>query len=119
MSARQNYRPKVGHRQRQPDCADEDCHLDREIKMARLADGVFCDPCIAPLVAALNAAGIHTVASCCGHGFRPGWIALRDGRQLTVCRSLDEQHRVDALFTTDINGDPYPPDDLGPPKDLG
>lgn len=30
------------------------------------------DSCIAPIVAALNAAGIRTDASCCGHGTGPG-----------------------------------------------
>jgi hypothetical protein len=42
------------------------------------------DACIAPIVAALNRAGIRTVASCCGHGGREGEIALADGRWLTV-----------------------------------
>jgi len=44
------------------------------------------DPCIAGIVAALNAGGIETLASCCGHG-RPGVygsIVLADGRELVV-----------------------------------
>jgi hypothetical protein len=44
----------------------------------------YIDPCIAPIVAALNAANIATVASCCGHGKRPGLISLEDGRELTI-----------------------------------
>ena len=36
------------------------------------------DPCIAPLVLALNAAGLHTVGSCCGHGVRQGSIVALD-----------------------------------------
>lgn len=28
----------------------------------------FCDYCVAPFVVALNAGGIRTLASCCGHG---------------------------------------------------
>lgn len=35
------------------------------------------DSCIAPIVRALNDAGVITVASCCGHGKRPGNIALK------------------------------------------
>lgn len=45
---------------------------------------VWCDPCIAPLVSALNAAGLHTVASCCGHDYHPGRVMLRDGRHLFI-----------------------------------
>ena len=42
------------------------------------------DHCIHHLVAALNAAGIRTVASCCGHGKMPGRIDLEDGRILAI-----------------------------------
>jgi hypothetical protein len=42
------------------------------------------DICIADIVAALNAANITTVASCCGHGWRNGIISLEDGRELVV-----------------------------------
>lgn len=45
---------------------------------------VWCDPCLAPLVAALNDAGMRTVASCCGHGRRPGRIDLADETVLWV-----------------------------------
>lgn len=47
-------------------------------------DGVWCDPCIAPLVKALNDGGIRTVASCCGHGKNDGSIVLADGRELVI-----------------------------------
>ena len=46
------------------------------------------DLCIAPIVAALNAANIETIASCCGHGKQSGTIALHDGRWLVVCKEL-------------------------------
>jgi len=36
------------------------------------------DPCIAPIVQALNDGGILTIASCCGHGHRPGSIIFQD-----------------------------------------
>lgn len=45
----------------------------------RNADGtpsVWCDPCIEPLIRALNDGGLATVASCCGHGSNPGWVML-------------------------------------------
>jgi len=43
------------------------------------------DWCIADIVAALNAAGIDTVASCCGHGDESiARIDLSDGRVLHV-----------------------------------
>ena len=40
------------------------------------------DYCIADIVAALNAANIRTVASCCGHGEIEASIVLEDGRHL-------------------------------------
>lgn len=56
------------------------------------------DACIAPLVEALNAAGFPTVASCCGHGHRPGSIVLEDGREVVIARNFDEGRMIDALF---------------------
>jgi len=42
------------------------------------------DFCIAHIVASLNAGGIKTVASCCGHGKIDGRIDLEDGRYLLI-----------------------------------
>jgi hypothetical protein len=42
------------------------------------------DACIAPIVKALNDAGIYTVSSCCGHGKSDGEIWLHDGRILII-----------------------------------
>lgn len=84
------------------------CGTDRESKMVSVSEGVFCDPCIAPLVAALNAAGFATVASCCGHGHRPGVIALRDGRELFIAKDFNEARQIDAIFPIDINGNTRP-----------
>lgn len=42
------------------------------------------DKCIHQIVAALNAAGVETVASCCGHGEKDGRIDLKDGRILII-----------------------------------
>lgn len=68
---------------------------------------VSADRCIAPVVEALNAAGLETVASCCGHGHRPGSIALRDGREIIIARNFEEARRIDRLFPLDINGEEW------------
>jgi hypothetical protein len=68
------------------------------------------DACIAPIVTALNDAGIATVASCCGHGKRPGIIALEDGRELLVMPDWESSRRLDPLWP-DINGDPIQRDE--------
>ena len=62
------------------DMGTYECQIPMPIKGRR----VDIDFCIADIVAALNAAGIITVASCCGHGKMPGNIALEDGRELEV-----------------------------------
>lgn len=75
---------------------------------------VDVDECIAPLVRALNDAGIGTVASCCGHGHRHGNIALADGRELVLVRSYEEGRRIDSLLP-DIHGnEPRTPDRQAP-----
>jgi tRNA(Phe) wybutosine-synthesizing methylase Tyw3 len=56
------------------------------------------DRCIAPIVKALNDAGIVTVSSCCGHGKRPGDIALADGRELIICHDFETARQVDNAF---------------------
>lgn len=66
---------------------------------------VWCDPEIADLVSALNEAGIRTVASCSGHGHRPGNIMLADGRELVIARDFDEARKIDTMFAG-IDGEP-------------
>jgi hypothetical protein len=46
------------------------------------------DSCIAPIVKALNDAGIYTSQSCCGHGKGDGVICLHDGRTLIIQNHL-------------------------------
>lgn len=49
--------------------------------------GIWCDPCIAPIVEVLNSdkgGHLRTVASCCGHGEQDGSILLADGRELVI-----------------------------------
>ena len=65
---------------------------------------VWCDPCIVDLIVALNRSDdLRTDASCCGHGRRPGFISLRDGRWLVIA-TREEWEQIDALFPVDING---------------
>lgn len=80
---------------------------DRMVVLRRGPDGVptvWCDPEIADLVGALNHGGVPTVASCSGHGHRPGSIALKDGRWLVVAYDDGVYRRIEALFPRDING---------------
>ena len=48
------------------------------------------DTCIAPIVQALNDAGIYTANSCCGHGKGEGIIFLHDGRILRIMNAIDK-----------------------------
>ena len=78
-------------------------------------DTVYVDPCIQHLVQALNDAGMQTLSSCCGHGTKPGWIALEDGRQLLITDFATAKRIVDkevsyskdyhTVTTRDENGD--------------
>ena len=89
---------------------------DRETAMVvvqRADDGtptVWCDPCLEPLVRALNEGGLPTVASCCGHRHRPGRITLADGGELFIAADYDTAQAIDRSFPTDINGDHFCPD---------
>jgi len=65
--------------------------------------GVWCDPCLVPIVKALNDGGVRTVASCCGHGKRPGTIALADGRWLVIAADRAENERIDDLFPVTVD----------------
>lgn len=42
------------------------------------------DYCLADIIAALNAANIPTIASCCGHSKADAVISLADGREMTI-----------------------------------
>lgn len=68
----------------------------REAAMVEAYPGVWCDPCIAPLVEALNEADLPTAASCCGHGKEPGKIALADGRELFVLPDFESARKFEA-----------------------
>jgi len=68
---------------------------------------ISVDSCLAPLVELLNTNGMPTVASCCGHGWRPGNIALRDGRELMIARHYWEARYIDACLPIDIHGQTF------------
>jgi len=53
----------------------------------RWKDDMPVDRCIAPIVDALNKAGIFTGGSCCGHGKQDGFIALHDGTLISIRRN--------------------------------
>lgn len=75
---------------------------------------VWCDPCIADVVSALNAAGLQTVASCCGHGRVAGNIFLADGRVLRVQSREYFEHLGTWRYSPPIHAAGQPPLDTHP-----
>jgi len=72
---------------------DKCCDLgtyDHQVCMPIMGRVCGIDYCISHIVAALNAGGVETVASCCGHGKMPSIISLDDGRQLAIFDNLAE-----------------------------
>lgn len=61
------------------------------------------DYCIADIIAALNAANIPTVASCCGHRKFSGTIMLMDGRELEVRNHVRHWERGGATGMSEVN----------------
>jgi hypothetical protein len=51
------------------------------------------DSCIAPIVEALQRAGIDMRSSCCGHEKGEGGIQLQDGRMLLILSKEQAQER--------------------------
>lgn len=89
-----------------------DCTQDREERMIIIESHhytgqplVWCDPCIAGIITALNYCGHRTVASCCGHKQRPGRITFADGREIILPRNAEDVKMIEALFRTDVNGE--------------
>jgi hypothetical protein len=62
------------------------------------------DACIAPIVAALNAAAVPTVGSCCGHGRTLPTIPLADGRVVVIFDDRDAAIAAANPNGTDIHG---------------
>ena len=73
----------IGEILRNRDCCDLGTY-SCEIPMPLSGRLYGIDFCIADIVAALNAANIGTVASCCGHGSMYANIVLEDGRIIEI-----------------------------------
>lgn len=56
------------------------------------------DKCLAPIIKALNDAGVRTAACCCGHGKMPGNVMLADGREIVIMPDHKTARRVEALM---------------------
>lgn len=56
------------------------------------------DRCISELVTALNNAGITTIASCCGHGKRPGSIILHNEQELIISSGREMTKKLEEGF---------------------
>lgn len=55
---------------------------------------VEIDYCVARLVAALEAGGLRSIASCCGHGKMPPTVLLEDRTYVVL---LTEEEAIDAM----------------------
>lgn len=64
------------------------------------------DEPIRDLVKILNENGYPTQASCCGHGFRPATIILKDERWIIIARDREEAMRINDIFPLTIHGEP-------------
>lgn len=82
------------------------CTMGDTVVVSTARGPVDVDSCIAQIVDTMNRAGLATVASCCGHGHRPGVISLADGRELVIARDYDEARSIERLFATGANGEP-------------
>jgi len=63
--------------------------IDCQVPMPINGRVEYVDLCVAPVLARLNAAGVTTAASCCGHGELPGRITLDDGTELWLGEDLE------------------------------
>lgn len=70
-----------------------------EVLMEIGGKSVAVDATIAPIVKALNEAGLRTVASCSGHGEGFGNIALAGGRELIIMPNYETARRVEWAAT--------------------
>ena len=63
------------------------------------------DRCLVPLVKVLNAGGLETAASCCGHGYVPPSVILADDTWLVIL-TQEEAEKLYASYPTTITGEP-------------
>jgi len=67
--------------------------------VVQLAKGpVDVDRCLAPLIVALNQAGLATRACCCGHGDVLGSVALWDGREIILAPCWETARAIERNF---------------------
>ena len=59
---------------------------------------MLIDKCIAPIVRVLQEGGVDMRASCCGHGKKPGNIALADGRELFIVPDYETSRELDKKY---------------------
>ena len=71
---------------------------DRCCLCGRIPGDGGIDPCILQIIKSLNQGGVETIASCCGHGRRPGNIILKDGREILICRDYKTARYVEKDF---------------------
>lgn len=79
-------------------------HLSHTGEARKKVIGV--DQCIAPLVAALNAGGIATICSCCGHGYLPGSVILADDTWLMLL-TREQAEAVNKSIGVNIHGEKW------------
>lgn len=75
---------------------DYKCHVKTNVKDSR-GNFVYVDKCLKEAVENLNAVGLKTVASCCGHGIINPHIAienLSDGKPETTSANSLHKHIV-------------------------
>ncbi len=61
------------------------------------------DHCIHQIVAALNAGGVRTIGSCCGHEKMPGNIILEDERVIAIFPSPEAARMYDNLESSECS----------------
>jgi len=79
------------------------CKPKTKIKTRKMEG--YVDSCIAPIVQALNNAGIRTLASCCGHGHIPGNIILEvNDKALIIFSSWKNAYKYYKKVGLNIDG---------------
>ena len=72
------------------------CKWGTDTKIRIRGEDVFVDSCIADLILKLNELGLHTRASCCGHGKIPTSIIFElDGKLYEMTEIMEEYLGLD------------------------
>lgn len=64
---------------------------------------ICVDQCLAPLITALNQAGLKTAACCCGHGRCFGSVMLKDGRELLIIPDRETAQTITTQFSRPLH----------------